>query len=143
MPKRLARTLLAKRNRHGKCREKLESEEGKMRIPEGDYKLWIVKAEVLCGELEVTFQIAGNLRATISKSFALEGEEVWQLRQMLEACGITISSDVMKFDLNDWIGLECMGTIVNDCGTTVISAFFRNLMYSAPTTQNEMPHYVM
>lgn len=123
------------------------------RIPEGDYRFWIVKAVVHRHMLNVTFEIARDRRwlgRTIVKSFAVQGKNVWQLRQMLEACGWKIRDDVMQLEVNKLIGEECAGSVVDDCGTSVIFQFFpitkmKQEIEQWPewTTTIEMPRYVM
>src|SRR6185437_16721953 len=97
------------------------------KIPDGDYEFWIVKADAHRDMLDVTFQIARDRRflgGTIKKRFAVQGERVWQLRQMLEACEWEITNDVMQLEVNELIGKECAGSVIDDCGTTVIWQFF-------------------
>ena len=80
----------------------------------------------------------------------MKGERVWQLRQMLEACGWKIRDEVMQLQLNELIGLECAGSVVYDCGAPVIFQFFpitklKQAVEQWPewTTTIEMPRYVM
>lgn len=123
------------------------------RIPEGDYEFWIVKADVCRGMLDVTFQIVRDRRwlgRTITRSFAIEGEQVWHLRQMLEACGMKIIDGRMTISLHELIGQQCAGSVVHDCDDTVIYTFFPATKLTQKveawpqlTNISVMPRYVM
>ena len=121
----------------------------KKRIPEGDYRLWVVKAKPTGDALDVTFQVSGEVPGReLVKSFPTRGTRTWVLREMLEACGKQFPRAVVRINLDELIGLECAGTITDD---GVICAFFpvRELKQQfaealrAMEFGPEVPRYVM
>jgi hypothetical protein len=128
-----------------------------MRIAEGDYIFWIVKAEVNGGMLNVTFE---SRSISLAEPFPLSGPGVWKLRELLEACGKEVNSAAFekmingrkpKIDVKKLIGLECGGTVLDDCGKSVIAAFFPamelkrtfSILAREAVSETNAPRYVM
>jgi hypothetical protein len=129
------------------------------RITEGDYLVWIVKAEPSSDQLNVTFRLTGGNHDSLGKSVLMSfplRRGAPTLREMIEACGKKVPSASVKLNLDRLIGLECAGTVLDDGhGRMVISAFFpvvhpyRNLnrtlreISGMVVSTGEMPKYVM
>jgi len=128
-----------------------------MRIAEGDYIFWIVKAEVNGGMLAVTFE---SRRISLTEPFPLSGPGGWKLRELLEACGKEVNAAPFekmihgrkpKINVKKLIGLECAGTVLDDCGKSVIAAFFPaselkrtlSILAREAVSETNAPRYVM
>lgn len=117
----------------------VETDGGRIRVPEGDYGLEIAKVVSKKGEtsgkpyLDLSFKlIKGDKRGvgkTISgHSCSLQPQSLWNLRNLLESCGKEVPSKAVKLALDKMVGYQCAGTIVNDeyegRKKSVITAFF-------------------
>jgi hypothetical protein len=98
------------------------------RIAEGDYIFRIVDAYCDADWLAVTFRIVSRPRYILGRSFvyrfACSGEHVDSLCMMLEACGKEVARRKVRLDLDEMIGLECAGTVIDDERGWRISNFF-------------------
>lgn len=109
-----------------------------VRVPEGDYALEIVKVTGKKGEesgkpyLSIHFKLSrGDKRGegkTVPHTASLQKKALWNLRNILEACGKPVPSKAVKIDLDKMPGWKCAGTVVDDeyegRKKSVISAFF-------------------
>jgi hypothetical protein len=80
-----------------------------------------MKAEMNYDMLGIMF---GSSDGYLVMDFPVDGPGVWRLREMLIACGKKPKPKKMKVDLDKLIGLECAGTVIDDEGESIISAFF-------------------
>ena len=95
-----------------------------VRVPEGDYGLKIKKVEGKKGEdsgkpyLLFTFEITqGNKKGTgkkITHTCSMQPKALWNLKNLLEACGMKVPSSAVKIDLDKLVGKECGCTITDD-----------------------------
>lgn len=102
----------------------VESGGGRIRVPEGDYGLKIKKVEHKKGEdsgkpyLNFTFEITKGDKKGIGKSLphscSLQKQALWNLRNLLEACGKQVPAKALKIDTAKLVGLTCAGTISDD-----------------------------
>jgi len=91
-------------------------------VPEGDYALEIKKIEPKKSEkgkylnfhLELSKGPKSGNGKTISHTCSLMKQALWNLRNLLEACGRQVPSKAVKLDLDKLIGLKCAGSIVDD-----------------------------
>jgi len=111
---------------------------GRVHIPEGDYALKIEKVKNAKGEesgkayLDLTFKVTKGEKKGVGKSLrhscSLQKQSLWNLRNLLEACGMQVPSKAVKSDTNKLVGKECAGTVVDDeyegKKKSIISAFF-------------------
>jgi len=109
-----------------------------VRVPEGDYGLKITKADIKKGSesgknyINLTFKLTKGAKGGVGKSLphscSLQKQSLWNLRNLLEACGKEVPSKAVKINLDKMIGWECAGTAVDDeyegKKKSVISAFF-------------------
>ena len=117
----------------------VETGGGKPRIPEGDYGLKITKVDLKKGKesgepyLAIGLQpIKGNpkgvKKVSIPHTCSLQKTSLWNLRNLMEACGKTVPSKAVKIDIDKMIGWQCAGTVIDDeyddRKYSIISAFF-------------------
>ncbi len=117
----------------------VETGGGRIRIPEGDYGLEISKVEPKKGEdsgkpyLSLSFKVFKGDKRGVGKvltghSCSLQTQSLWNLRQLLEACGKQVPSKAVKIDLDKMVGYQCAGTVIDDeyegKKKSIISAFF-------------------
>lgn len=109
-----------------------------VRVPEGDYALKISKIDLKKGKESgnqyLMFQFktvkgpAGGVNKMVPHSCSLQKQSLWNLRNLIEACGKPVPSKAVKLDLDKMIGWECAGTIIDDeyegKKKSTISAFF-------------------
>lgn len=101
----------------------VESGGAGVRVPAGDYALKVVKIETKKGKesdqpnlkfhLELSKGPKKGNGKTIIHNCSLQKQALWNLRNLLEACGKTVPSKAVKMDLDKFIELECAGTIVD------------------------------
>lgn len=120
--------------------EGVESGGGRVRVPEGDYGLKIVKVVSKTGEeskkpyLSIDFKLTKGDKKGVGKtltghSCSLQKQSLWNLRNLLESCGKQVPSKAVKIDLDKMVGWECAGTVIDDQPyegkiKSIISAFF-------------------
>jgi hypothetical protein len=118
--------------------EGVESGVGSVHIPEGDYGLKIKEIKGKKGEesgknylallFEVTQGDKKGLKKVLRHSCSLQKQSLWNLRNLLEACGKQTPAKAIKIDLDKMIGLECAGTVIDEeyegKKKSVITAFF-------------------
>jgi hypothetical protein len=111
---------------------------GRVRIPEGDYGFEITQVKGKKGEesqknyLLISFKaIQGDKRGlnkVLVHSCSLQKQSLWNLRNLLEACGKQTPAKAIKLDLDKMSGLKCAGTVIDDeyegKKKSVITAFF-------------------
>jgi hypothetical protein len=111
---------------------------GSVHIPEGDYGLKIKEVKGKKGEesgknyLAMIFEVIQGdkkgLKKLLRHSCSLQKQSLWNLRNLLEACGKQTPAKAIKIDLDKMVGLECAGTVVDDeyegRKKSIISAFF-------------------
>jgi hypothetical protein len=111
---------------------------GNVHVPGGDYGLKIVEVKGKKGEesgknyLALRFKlIQGNKEGvgkTLPHSCSLQKQSLWNLRNLLEACGKQTPAKAIKIDLDNMVDLECAGTVIDDeyegRKKSVITAFF-------------------
>lgn len=116
----------------------VESGGGRPHIPEGDYGLKIASCKLKKGKdsgkpyLNFGFKvIKGNskgLNKVVQHRCSLTKDSLWNLRNVLEACGMTVPSKAVKLPLEKLIGKECAGTAIDEeyegKKHSVLSAFF-------------------
>lgn len=94
------------------------------RVPEGDYALEITGVKGKKGQesgkpnLIFTFELSQGPKRGNGKQLghncSLQPQSLWNLRQILEACGKQVPSKKLNIDVDKLIGLKCAGTIVDD-----------------------------
>lgn len=87
-----------------------------------EYALRIVSAVAVPGSIEITFERGSE--APIVQAFALQDVQMWLLRNLLEACGKQVPRGSVSLDLDELVGMQCGGRIIDDGGTDVIIEFF-------------------
>lgn len=103
--------------------EGVESGGGKIHVPEGDYKFEVTEIKTKKGSESgkpVLFFLLklnsgpkkGNGK-TLHHSCSLQKQALWNLRNLLEACGKEVPSKPVKIDLDKLIGLEGAVSIVD------------------------------
>lgn len=116
----------------------VESGGGSVHIPEGDYGLKIKEVKGKKGEesgknylamlFEVTQGDKKGLKKVLRHSCSLQKQSLWNLRNLLEACGKQTPAKAISIDLDKMVGLECAGTVIDDeyegRKKSVITAFF-------------------
>lgn len=116
----------------------VESGGGSVHIPEGDYGLKIKEVKGKKGEesgknyLALLFEVISGdkkgLKKVLRHSCSLQKQSLWNLRNLLEACGKQTPAKAIKIDLDKMVGLECAGTVIDDeyegKKKSVITAFF-------------------
>jgi hypothetical protein len=117
----------------------VESGGGKIRIPEGDYGFEITKVEQKkgkdSGDPYLKFSMkpikgdpAGLKKGDLSHNCSLTKQSLWNLRNLMEACGKTVPSKAVKIDLDKMVGWQCAGTVIDEeydnKKHSVITAFF-------------------
>jgi hypothetical protein len=116
----------------------VETGQGRVRVPENDYGLKIKTVKHKTGEdsgkpyLDLGFEIIKGEKKTLGKvlqhSCSLQKQSLWNLRNLLEACGKQVPAKAVKIDLAKLSDLTCAGTVIDDeyegRKKSVISAFF-------------------
>lgn len=118
--------------------EGVESGTSFTKVPEGDYMLEITGVKGKKGKesekpnLLITFKMSegpakGNGKS-IGHNCSLQKQSLWNLRNLLEACGKTVPPKAVKLNLDKMIGWKCAGTVVdseyNGKPRSEIAAFF-------------------
>lgn len=103
--------------------EGVESGGGKIHVPEGDYKFEIVEIKtkkgsesgkpVLFFHLKLNSGPKGGNGKILRHSCSLQKQALWNLRNLLEACGKEVPSKPVKIDLDKLIGLEGAVSVVD------------------------------
>jgi hypothetical protein len=102
--------------------EGVESGGGKIHVPEGDYKFEIVKITTkksssgfptLFFGLKLNSGPKNGNGKTLRHSCSLQKQALWNLRNLLEACGKEVPSKPVKIDLDKLIGLEGAVSVVD------------------------------
>lgn len=103
--------------------EGVESGGGKIHVPEGDYKFEVTKISTKKGSESGKPVLFFNLKLnsgpkngngkTLRHSCSLQKQALWNLRNLLEACGKEVPSKAVKIDLDKLIGLEGAVSIVD------------------------------
>jgi hypothetical protein len=108
-----------------------------VRVPEGDYGLQVKEIKTAKGDkgpyLKFVFEtIEGNkkgLKKSLSHIASLSKNSLWNLRNILEACGKQVPSKAVNIDLDKLVKLKCAGTVIDDQPyegkvKSIITAFF-------------------
>lgn len=95
----------------------------KPHVPEGDYALKCKKAELKKGKesgegyILVQFEITQGNKKGIGKiiphNCSLQKQSLWNLRNLLEAFGMTVPSKAVKLPLDKLAGKECAATLTD------------------------------
>lgn len=117
----------------------VEAGGGFVRVPEGDYGMEITKVQQKTGEdsgkayLNISLKLSqgdkkGNGKTLVHRA-SLSQKALWNLKNMLEACGKQVPSKALKITLSNLIGLKCAGTVIDDEPyegkiKSIVSAFF-------------------
>jgi hypothetical protein len=118
--------------------EGVESGSSYVRITEGDYAFKIAKVVLKKGkdsgnnyllfDMRTIKGPSTGLNKTIPHSCSLTKQSLWNLRNLIEACGKTVPSKAVKLDLDKMIGWEFAGTVIDDeyegKKKSTISSFF-------------------
>lgn len=92
-----------------------------VRVPEGDYALKIAKAVLKRGKESQEKYIEFQMEITKEKykgkklryTCSLQKQSLWNLRNLIEACGHTAPSKAVKLPLAKMVGWECGGSVVD------------------------------
>lgn len=110
-----------------------------IKIPEGDYgfEITVVKQKKSQDKNQpyLEFDLKTNegnpkgLKKTLKHRCSLQKQALWNLRNLIEACGKNVASKAVKIDLDKMIGWKCAGTVIdgdeyNGRKRSTISAFF-------------------
>ena len=99
----------------------VESGAGGIRVPEGDYPLQIVSTKGKKGKesekpyIEYYFEITKGkykgkkLRYTTS----LQKQALWNLKNLIEACGNEVPSKAIRLDFTKMVGWTCAGSLID------------------------------
>jgi hypothetical protein len=117
--------------------EGVESGGGSAHVPEGDYGLKVKTIKTKKGEdsgkpyLDIQFKIVKGKKGIgklIRHSCSLQKSALWNLRNLLEACGKTVPAKAVKIDLDKMLGATCAATLIDDeyegRKKSIVSAFF-------------------
>lgn len=119
------------------------------RIPEGDYAFKINKIDQKKGDkgnyllfhLKATKGHPKGVGKVIPHNCSLTKQSLWNLRNLIEACGKPVPSKAVNLDLDKMVGWELAGTVVDDeyegKKKSVVSGFFPVSDLSDTNTEKE------
>lgn len=95
---------------------------GRIRVPEGDYHVKVVKAEYGTSKtdnpkIDISYEIVGHGKhdgKTLPDTFSLQHKALWKLRKMLEAMEKKVPSKLVSLDLDGLMGGELGVTVADD-----------------------------
>lgn len=115
----------------------VETGGGRPRIPAGDYgfRIKAVKTGKSDNGPYLNFHMLAiqgdkrGLKKVIQHTCSLLKQSLWNLRQVLEACGKQVPSSIVNIPLDKLVGLELAGTVMDDEPyqgriKSIITAFF-------------------
>lgn len=99
----------------------LSKVEGRTRVPDGDYHLVVKEIEVNTDETPGYWRWKFGIKneeglenAVVSTITSFKPQALWNLKNLLEALGADIPDSETELDPDDYIDMECMGTIEKD-----------------------------